>query len=138
MAIFQTFLQQTVFKQYDIGPWVGAFKDLLGRTMFYMTPINLFMLAATTYHVTARDYIWQFAPWVNFWVFFSALVLVAVIAFVIEFKIIVPSTVQFSNLQTYKHGNLLRRDLEVVMQGIRQIEARLEAMEARYHEPPQE
>jgi hypothetical protein len=132
MSAFRSFLQETVLKQYNIGPWLGAFKDLLGRTMFYMTPINLFMLSATTYHVTARDYIWQFAPWVNFWIFFAGLVFVALCAMVIEFKVIFPSSVFFSNIQGYKHGNLIRRDLELVMEEIQKIDAKLDAIEAKY------
>jgi hypothetical protein len=132
MSAFRSFLQETVLKQYNIGPWLGAFKDLLGRTMFYMTPINLFMLSATTYHVTARDYIWQFAPWVNFWIFFAGLVFVALFAMVIEFKVIFPSSVFFSNIQGYKHGNLIRRDLELVMEEIQKIDAKLDAIEAKY------
>ncbi|MFC2066393.1 hypothetical protein ACFLUO_04945 [Chloroflexota bacterium] len=95
MATFRSLLKETVLKQYNIGPWLGAFKDLLGRTMFYMTPINLFMLAATTYHVTARDFIWQFAPWFNFWMFFFLLVFAAIFAMVIEFKVVFPSAVFF-------------------------------------------
>ena len=132
MATFSSFLQQTVLKQYNIGPWLGASKDLVGRTMFYITPINLFMLAATTYHITARDFIWQFAPWFNFWIFFCALVFVAICAMVVEFKVIFPSTVFFSNIQGYKHGNLIRRDLEMVMQEIQKIDAKLDAIEAKY------
>ena len=133
MAAFRSFLQETILKQYNIGPWLGALKDLVGRTMFYMTPINLFMLAATTYHITARDFIWQFAPWFNFWMFFFALVFVAICAMVIEFKIIFPSTVFFSNIQGYKHGNLIRRDLEVIIQEIHKIDAKLDAIEAKHN-----
>jgi hypothetical protein len=132
MATLRPFLNRHILRQYTIGPWLGAFKDLLGRTVFYMTPINLFMLAATTYHVTAKDFIWQFAPWVNFWMFFAALVLAAVCAMVFEYKVVFPSSVFFSNLQGYKHGNLIRRDLETIMQEIKKIDARLDAIDAKY------
>ncbi|MFC2007057.1 hypothetical protein ACFLVB_00415 [Chloroflexota bacterium] len=130
MSIFRSFLQKHVYQQYNVGPWPGALKDLTGRALFYMAPINLFMLAATTYHVTARDYIWQFAPWVNFWMFFSGLVFVALCAMVIEFKVIVPSSITFSNNQSYKHGNLIRQDLETILQEIQSIGSRLDAIEA--------
>ena len=133
MATPDSSLKETFLKQYNIGPWIGALKDLIGRTMFYMTPINLFMLAATTYHVTARDFIWQFAPWFNFWIFFFILVFIAILAMIVEYKIIFPSTVHFSNIQGYKHGNLLRRDLEAVMQEIQKIDAKLDAMETKYN-----
>ena len=138
MAIFRSFLQEKVLKQYDVGPWVGALKDLAGRTMFYMTPINLFMLAATTYHITARDFMWQYAPWVNFWLFFAGLVLIAICAMIIEFKVVFPSSIFFSNTQSYKHGNLIRKDLETVLREIRKIDARLDVIEAKYPEPPEE
>jgi len=134
----QATLKDRVLKQYNFGPWLGAFKDLLGRTMFYMTPINLFMLAATTYHVTARDFIWQFAPWFNFWMFFFALVFIALCAMVVEYKVIFPSTIFFANIQGYKHGNLIRRDLEVVMQEIQKLDAKLDAIEMKYKGPAEE
>ena len=57
---------------------------------------------------------------------------IAICAMVIEFKIIFPSTVFFSNIQGYKHGNLIRRDLEIVMQEIQKIDTKLDAIEAKY------
>ncbi len=132
MVTFRSLMQEKVLKQYTIGPWLGGLKDLSSRTVFYMTPINLFMLAATTYHVTARDFIWQFAPWVNFWMFFSGLVLIVIGAMVIEYKVIFPSSVFFSNIQGYKHGNLIRRDLETIIREIKKIDVRLDAIEAKY------
>jgi hypothetical protein len=134
MATQRSFLYERILKQYAIGPWLGALKDLSGRTMFYMTPVNLFMLSATTYQITARDFIWQFAPWVNFWMFFGALVFAALCAMVVEYKIVFPSSIFFSNAQGYKHGNPIRRDLEVVMHEIQKIEAKLDALDAKYNE----
>ena len=132
MTTKRSFFYEHILKQYSFGPWLGAFKDLINRTMFYMTPINLFMLAATTYHVTARDFIWQYAPWVNFWMFFAALVFAGLCAMVIEYKVIFPSSVTFSNAQGYKHGNLLRRDLDNIMSEIKKMEAKLDSMNAKY------
>lgn len=138
MVTFRSLIQEKVLKQYTIGPWLGALKDLFGRTMFYMTPINLFMIAATTYHVTARDFVWQFAPWFNFWIFLSGLVLIAIGAMVIEYKVIFPSSVFFSNIQGYKHGNLIRRDLATIIQEIKKIDVRLDTIEAKYDKHSEE
>ena len=138
MAIFSSFLQEKILKQYAIGPWLGALKDLVSRTMFYMTPLNLFMLAATTYHVTARDFLWQYAPWINFWVFLSGLIVVALVALVIEYKIVFPSSVYFSNIQGYKHGSLVRRDLETIISALKQIDSRLGDMEAKFNQSPEQ
>ncbi len=134
MSKTRTYLNEHLLKQYSIGPWLGAFKDLVSRTMFYMMPVNLFMLAATTYHVTARDFIWQYAPWVNFWMFFGVLLFAILCAMVIEYKVIFPSSVIFSNAQGYKHGNLLRRDLDIIMGEIHKIEAKLDAINTRNNE----
>ena len=138
MTTERSFLYERILKQYAIGPWIGALKDLTSRAMFYMTPVNLFMLSATTYHVTARDFIWQFAPWFNFWMFFGALVFAALCAMAIEYKIVFPSSVSFSNLQGYKHGNLIRRDLEAIMEEIHKLEAKLDAINAGQNESPEE
>jgi len=138
MAVFSSFLQKHVLTQYSIGPWLGAFKDLFGRAMFYMTPINLFMLSATTYHVTAKAYISQFAPWIDFWMFFFGLVFIALCAMVIEYKVVFPSSVFFSNIQSYKHGNPVRRDLETIMQQLQKLDTRLDAIEAKSGENSEE
>ena len=134
MGTLRSFLRQKVLRQYNVGPWLGALKDLSGRTMFYMTPINLFMLAATTYHVTAKAFIFQFAPWINFWIFFGGLILVAIVAMIIEFKVVFPSSVFFSNIQSYKHGNLIRQDLETIMREIQKIDGRLDTIESKLGE----
>ena len=134
MQTRRSLFNEYILRQYSIGPWLGAFKDLINRTMFYMTPINLFMLAATTYYVTARDFIWQYAPWVNFWMFFATFVFAGFCAMVIEYKVIFPSSITFSNVQGYKHGNLLRRDLDVILSEIKRMEAKLDIMNARYQE----
>ena len=134
MGTLRSYLRQNVLRQYNIGPWLGALKDLSGRTMFYMTPINLFMLAATTYHVTAKAFISQFAPWINFWLFFGGLILLAIVAMIVEFKVVFPSSVFFSNIQNYKHGNLIRQDLESIMREVQKIDGRLETIEERLGE----
>lgn len=126
-----SFIDKYLYRQYAPGPWLGALKDLSGRAIFYLTPVNLFMLAATTYHVTARDFIWQFAPWANFWMFFGVIVFGALCAMVFEYKVVIPSSVHFSNIQGYKHGNLLRRDVETLMREIEKISAKLDAIDAR-------
>jgi len=137
MGIFSSFLQERVLKQYHVGPWVGALKDLFGRTMFYMTPINLFMLAATTYNIAARDFMWQYFPWVNFWMFFAGLVFIAICAMILEYKVVFPSSVFFSNTQSYKHGNLIRKDLDTVLGELRKIDARLDTIKAKIPEQPE-
>lgn len=131
MAANRSQLKQSMLKQYSVGAWPGALKDLLGRTVFYLTPINLFMLAATTYHVTARAFLQQYFPWVNFWMFFGLLVFVVLCAMVAEYKIIYPSTVYYGNIQGYKHGNPVRRDLENIAGEIKRLHERLDEMNAR-------
>ena len=134
MVSFGYLLNRYLYKQYSPGPWLGAFKDLASRTIFYLTPINLFMLSATTYHVTAKEFIWQYAPWANFWRFFGAIVFVTLCAMVVEYKVMVPSSVTFANAQGYKHGNLIRGDLEIIAGEIKRIEEKLEAIDSRYSE----
>lgn len=54
MATLRSYLNEHILRQYSIGPWLGAIRDLLGRTMFYMTPVNLFVLAAELDAIDAR------------------------------------------------------------------------------------
>ena len=45
-----------------------------------------------------------------------------------EYKVVFPSSLLFINRQAYRHGNLVKRDLEVLSKQIKSIEDKLEAI----------
>lgn len=108
-------------RQYHTGAWLGALKGLFSNATFYLTPINLFMLAATTYNTTAREYIHQFAPWFNFFMFFGLLICIALGAMMFEYKVVIPSSVRFNVIQNWVHGNPAKAEFAKVNTELKEI-----------------
>ena len=113
-----------IIKQGDIDVWLGGAKELVMRTMFYITAINFLLIAVTAYHTTLRPYL----P-ISFWGFLAFLVVVVIIAMVIEYKIILPSSIAFLNAQVYKHRNPLVDDILEIKKKLERIEANLTSKE---------
>ena len=105
-------LKSKLTKQYHISGWVGALKDLFTRVVFYVTALNFVLLAATAYHTTLRETIQSQLPWLTFPVFLGVLVVLVLISMVIEYKIVLPSTIAYLNEQGYKHQNPIRAQLD--------------------------
>lgn len=99
---------------------IGALKDLLMRTTFYISILNFLMLAVTAYYTTVR----YFLPF-PFWLFFLCLLLIVGIAMLIEYAIVMPSQISFINWQIYTHNNPIRRDLEEIKSELDEIKSKL-------------
>lgn len=111
-------------KQYKVSSKIGGVKDLLMRTLFYVTAVNFVLIAATAYHTTLRDTLLVWIPWLNFSTFLGVLVVGLLLMMILEYKIVLPSTWAFSNRQQYEHQNLIRKQLD-------RIEETLEEMQGK-------
>jgi len=100
-----------LLKQYSLGQGIGAFRDLLGRSLFYISVINFALISVTAFNTTVRDYVAQYVSWFSFPIFIFLLILVAFSAMVLEYKLVLPSNVNFANRQIYKHKNPIKDDL---------------------------
>lgn len=76
-------------------PWIGGVKETLAQVMFWGTIVNSLMVAGTFYYTTLRF----IAAWLPFWAFVGFAVVVVAIAYVIEYKFIVPSIWAFRSKQ---------------------------------------
>jgi len=106
-------------KQYNLGPWLGGFKDLASRTMVYVSAISFTQISATFYYTTLYPNLKNTAPWITFWVFFATLVLVVLAIMLIEYKFIIASSYTFLNKQEYEHENLIRKDIRTLRTELR-------------------
>ena len=86
-----------IVKQYDIGIWFGALKDMFSRAGFYISLSSFVMLIRTTYNTGA------YADWLTFWRFAAFFVFIIFLAMVWEFKAGLPSAVQWQNRMRGKH-----------------------------------
>ncbi|NOR85465.1 hypothetical protein GQ473_05060 [archaeon] len=106
--------------QQDTGQYIGAIKELFGRTSFYITVINFFLLIVTAYYTTIRDFI----P-ISFLTFIATTVLMVCVAMVIEYVVILPSSVVFQNIQAYKHTNPLKDDVKLILERLDKIDEKI-------------
>ena len=86
--------------------YIGAVKNILTRSMFYLSLINFLMLAITSYTVVISGIIN-----VPFWVFILGLACIVVVALVFEYCVMLPSEMAFINHQVYVHNNPIKNDL---------------------------
>ncbi len=105
-------------KQYNLGPWLGGFKDLASRTMIYVSVLSFTQISATFWYTTLQPAISKDVPWLSFGLYFTTLVLGVLVIMFIEYKFILPSSYTFLNKQEYLHKNLIRQDIEEVMKEV--------------------
>lgn len=113
-------------EQKKVGPFWGGVKDILGRAMFYIGILNFILIMITAYHTSIKDMI----P-VPFWIFLMALSIVFLIAMIFEYVIILPSSISFSNRQSYKHDNPIKEDMNRILNKLDNIEQQLKLSEQR-------
>lgn len=106
--------------QRNTGQVIGAAHVLLGRTTFYISIINFLLLIVTAYYTTIRNFIAVPFIW-----FLSFTVLIVIFAMIIEYVVILPSSIIFNNIQMYKHDNPLKDDIKLVLERLDDIEEQL-------------
>ena len=111
-------------EQKKFSPFWGGIKELLSRAMFYIGIINFILIMITAYHTSIKDIM----P-VPFWIFFMTLTVVLFIVMVFEYVVVLPSSIAFSNRQSYKHDNPLKDDITKVLSKLNSIEQQLRLSE---------
>ena len=121
---------KSLTKQYKISGKIGGAKDLLMRTLFYVSIVNFILIAATAYHTTLRDIVNTWLPWFNFPIFLTVLVGGLLLMMILEYKIVLPSTWAFTNRQQYEHQNLIREQLDRIEKTLSEIQKRQGAIKS--------
>ena len=111
-------------EQKKFSPFWGGIKELLSRAMFYIGIINFILIMITAYHTSIKDII----P-VPFWIFFMVLTVILFVVMVFEYVIVLPSSIAFSNRQSYKHDNPLKDDITKVLNKLDSMEQQLKFSE---------
>ena len=120
-------------KQYKLG-WIGGFKDILTMVIFYMSIISFTLVAVTAYNTGLREWLLIYFPWMKIYIFYGALLAVAGIAMIIEYKFVYPSFYAFRSQQEYKHQSPLRADLALCLKKLDEISKKLEEIERQKEE----
>ena len=115
-------------KQYNVGIWLGGIKSTLQYTMFYITLINLILVATTAYSVNIRAWAEHYVSWFSLPIFAGILFVFIILAMLLEYKVVQPSTWAFTNWQTYEHNNPIKKDLKDIMDVLIKLDKRIESM----------
>jgi hypothetical protein len=114
-------------EQKKASPFWGGIKDILGRAMFYIGIINFILIMVTAYHTSIKDMM----P-IPFWTFFLVLSVLLFVVMIFEYVVMLPSSVVFSNRQSYKHENPMRDDMNKILEKLDSMEQRFDSMEQRF------
>ena len=106
--------------------YIGAIKNVLSRSTFYISILNFFMIIATSYVVVIQKYF----P-LPFWCFLLVLILLVIGIMVFDYIIMLPSEISFMNWQTYEHNNPLREDLENLREELEKLDKKVNQILSR-------
>lgn len=101
-----------LFKQYNLGIWLGASFTQIVNGFVYITVINTFMLSVTVWSTPFASTIVSYIPWFNFWWFLLALFICFGSIILFDLKFVYPARQAFQNKQSYAHENPVKADLE--------------------------
>ena len=124
-------IKRLLLKQYNIGPWFGGLKNLYTRALVYQGMISIFLVALTAYNtLTLREEFRDIANFINFPIFIAVLFCLLVAFMVFAYKVEMPSSIAFANIQAYKHQNLIRKQIaEMKKEHKEQLDLILEKLE---------
>jgi len=114
-----------ITKQYNLGVRFGALRILVGQVMFYVSMANFVMISVVAYDTTLRAVIQAHFPWFNFPLFIGIMAFLVLVAMVLEYKFVVPSTTSYGNVMWYRHQNPAKADLELILKKLEELEAKI-------------
>lgn len=117
-----------IFKQHYIGKQWGTFAQVATQGAIFITIINLVLLTATAYNTTLNPWFELKGLYIPFWVFMGSIIVFLLFAAILIYKFALPSFYSFFNDQFYRHGNLLKRDLELLKEENGKILKKLEEL----------
>lgn len=100
-----------LLKQKNIGVWLGGLKHAMGQVGMYVSFMNLFMLAITTYNT---GWVQEYIIDVNFAQFMLIIIGIIGLLLIMVTKIDIPSYFGFWNSQFWSHQNPLRKEIEEI------------------------
>ncbi len=102
----------TIFKQKNVGNTWGYIVQTASQGAVFITVVNFFMLAATFFATALSPYLVERGILIPFWLFLVVLTVPIISAGFLLFKYAVPSFFSAFNDQFYKHGSVLKKDMD--------------------------
>jgi hypothetical protein len=108
-------------RQYHIGSWLGALRSQAASAQFYVSIIQLGLVA-----VAAIRTIQEWFPWLTFPMLVILLGGLYLAAMVFDYVLVFPSVVSFGASQAYKHPNPMADDIRTIKEELRALRAEIE------------
>ncbi len=116
-------LKEKIFNQVNVGMAWGGFKALLSSASSYASWISL-AIQITVFYTVVLPYVKDVID-LPFWLFMLIVVIVGVLVLLFEWKVTIPSSLKFSNKQSYIHDNPIRKDIADLQKDIDLIKEKL-------------
>lgn len=100
--------------------YIGGLRNLFSRTSFYISIFNFCMLCGVSYQVIVKQY---FS--IPLWIFIGCAMFMIFLTMVFEYTIMMPSEISFMNIETYKHNNPIKRDLEEIKKDLEYLKKKV-------------
>lgn len=120
-----------ILRQYSIGNWWGAFRNISTNVMSYVIFLNFILVAPIGYSMAV-------APWLEargvpmpLIVFMGIIMLGILLIFVLEYKLSIPSQYSFWNDQWWRHNNPIKDKMDKMDKRLKAMEKTLERIEKR-------
>jgi len=111
------------------GPlrWWGRLRFMYNHAVFYVSAIQLTLIAAVAYNTTVQPWVVQYLGWsITFWQYCAILAAILISGMVLEFMFGVPAIIAIANEQQYKHENPIKADLGLVKKEQAKLEGKID------------
>lgn len=124
-----------ILGQKSSGRSWGVFAQAAGQVAIFVGVMNLFLITATAYNTTLKEWLIQQGIDIGFWVFALVILGLILAAFMVMWKFALPSYYSSINEQLYRHDNPIRKDLEelkkILTDDLGDIKKRLDNLEKK-------
>ena len=123
-----------IFKQKYIGKQWGTIVQVSAQGAIFITLINLLLLSVTAFNTTLSPWFKLKGIDLPFWMFMACIIVFLGFLAILLYKFALPSFFSVFNDQFYRHGNLLKRDIELLQADNKKILKKLGEMEKKWRE----
>jgi uncharacterized protein involved in cysteine biosynthesis len=120
-----------LLRQYNLGKWLGFSYSQTFNTMAY---INIFMAGInllTFWHTTMIQTRPEWLDWLSLPIFVGFILLVFGVVGFLDYKMVMPARVAFSNRQFFRHDNPLLAELQEIKRIQQELLDRQKQLEAK-------
>jgi len=125
-------IKNFILRQYSVGNWWGAFRNVSTNVMSYVIFLNFILVAPLGYSTAVAPWLEAHGVPMPLIVFMGIIMIGLLLIFVLEYKLSIPSQYSFWSDQWWRHNNPLKEKMEKIdkkLDSVGDIDKRLKAIE---------